>query len=73
VIVLQSLMPEAQLSDVIIALAGDLAMVAVAQAVAVPHDRPGQAAGGALGRRVAAAGAGHAGEPGRVRVRRHGG
>ena len=111
VLVLWTLMPEAQLSDVIIALAGDLALLpwsrrrhpaseracldwrkalgpapleelqgTVLAAAAgehagtgrpVPDHRDGPAADGALGRRVAAAGPGHAGEPGRVRVRRH--
>ena len=108
VIVLWTLVPEAQLSDVIVALAGDLALLPLVTAVApgvgavLPGLAPGpgaRAAGGtgdrrarhgtrrarrrrggipgrrhrgaavrALVRRVAAAGAGHAREPGRVRV-----
>jgi hypothetical protein len=111
VLVLWTLMPEARLSDVIIALAGDLALLpwsrrwhpaseracpdwrralgpgpleelqAIALGAAagehrehpggVPDRRNAGAAGSELARRVAAAGAGHAGEPGRVRVRRH--
>jgi hypothetical protein len=83
VLVLWTLMPEAQLSDVIIALAGDLALVPWSRQWHPAPERAcldwrkalGPAPLEELQAAVLEAAAGehreHAGEPGRVRVRRH--